>query len=84
MEFDPPLPFFKKLSVDQLNYFGSVKIFLKFSRPWWASNNKLPIIKYGGMDTLNGASATSDDILRSVSMISFKLLINCHTNYVSC
>merc|ERR1712142_21587 len=65
MEFDPPLPFFKKMSVDQLNYFGSVKIILKFSRPWWASKNKLPIIKYGGMGTLNGASAHSDDILRA-------------------
>ena len=69
MEFEPPLPFMKKFSIDRLNYFGSVKIFLKFSRPWWAFENKLPIIKYGDISTTNGGSGFSDDILRAVSNI---------------
>merc|ERR1712142_983118 len=64
MKFDPPLPFMKTYALDSLNYFGSAKIFLKFSRPWWATKNKLPVIKYGGLDTINGASGHSDDILR--------------------
>merc|ERR1712142_1367208 len=64
MKFDPPLPYMKKYALDSLNYWGSVKIFLKFSRPFWAFKNKLPIIQYGNMSTINGATGVSDDILR--------------------
>jgi len=64
MTFDPPLPYMKEHAIDSLNYWGSVKIFLKFTRPFWAYKNKLPIIRYGNMSTVNGAVGISDDILR--------------------
>ena len=67
MAFEPPLPFLKRKAIDDVEFFGSVKIFLKFRKPFWASKNKLPIIKYGNMSTVNGGSALSDDILRMVS-----------------
>ena len=66
MTFEPPLPYMKKYAIDSLNFFGSVKIFLKFTKPFWAYKNKLPIIKYGNMSTVNGGSGISDDILRMV------------------
>ena len=68
MTFDPPLPYMKKHSIDSLNYWGSVKIFLKFTRPFWAYKNKLPIISYGNMSTVNGAVGISDDILKQVRL----------------
>ena len=71
MTFDPPLPYMKKHALDSLNYWGSVKIFLKFTRPFWAFKNKLPIISYGNMSTVNGATCTSDDILRQVRTSNF-------------
>ena len=67
MTFDPPLPYMKKHIIDSVNYWGSVKIFLKFTTPFWAFKNKLPIISYGSMSTVNGATGISDDILKQVS-----------------
>ena len=67
MAFEPPLPFLKRKAIDDVEFFGSVKVFLKFRKPFWASKNKLPIIRYGNMSTVNGGSAFSDDILRTVS-----------------
>ena len=66
MAFEPSLPFMKRQAIDDVEFFGSVKIFLKFKTPFWATKNKLPIIKYGNMSTVNGGSASSDDILRMV------------------
>ena len=66
MEFDPPLPYFKKLAIDSLEYFGSVKIFLKFKRPFWAEKNKIPSMLYDSKNEINGATGVSDDILHTV------------------
>ena len=72
MKFSPPLPYMKKHALDGLEYFGSVKILLKFKSPFWADKNSIPSIKYGDKNSVNGASAVSDDILR---MVSTSLLI---------
>ena len=71
MKFEPPLSYTKKHAVDALEYFGSVKIFLKFKTPFWASKNKLPTIEYGNKNTISGATAVTDDILRTVSLNLF-------------
>ena len=69
MKFRPPLPYDKKIALDALNYFGSVKIFLKFTRPFWAESNRIPIIHYNSTSRKNGATGISDDILRIVSKV---------------
>ena len=74
MEFHPPLSYNKKNALDNLHYFDSVKIFLAFSRPFWAEPNNLPIIPYNSSTVLNGASAISDDLARLVGNI--KSVIN--------
>ena len=66
MKFSPRLPYDKKIALDALNYFGSVKIFLKFSRPFWSERNKIPIIHYNSTSRRNGGTGISDDILRIV------------------
>ena len=66
MQFSPRLPYDKKIALDALNYFGSVKIFLKFSRPFWSERNKIPIILYNSTSRKNGGTGISDDILRIV------------------
>ena len=47
-----------------LNYF--LWKFLKFSRAFWSESNRLPIIPYNSSTEQNGASAVSDDIIRTV------------------
>ena len=69
MSFSPPLSYSKKLALDSLFYFGSVKIFLKFSRAFWSQPNRLPIISYNSSTQQNGASAVSDDIIRTVGSV---------------
>ena len=68
MDFEPKLPYAKREAMNTLHYFGSVKVFLKFSKPFWAEENKLPIIHYN-KTTINGngGSAVSDDFLKVVS-----------------
>ena len=57
----------------------SVKIFLVFSRAFWAEPNRLPLILYNNSSTQqNGASAVSDDIIRNVG-ISIFMLVNLRT-----
>ena len=67
MEFNPSLPYLKKIALDALNYFGSVKVFLKFSRPFWSEPNKLKVINYDSKTQPNGGTGISDDLLRIVS-----------------
>ena len=67
MKITPPLTFDKKMALDSLSYFGSVKIFLKFTRPFWAEKNKIKPIYYNSSVHTNGASAVSDDLMRLVS-----------------
>ena len=69
MSFSPPISYSKKLALDSLFYFGSVKIFLKFSRPFWSEPNRLPIILFNSSTEQNGASAVSDDIIRTVCSV---------------
>ena len=78
MQFSPRLPYEKKIALDALNYFGSVKIFLKFSRPFWSERNKLPIIYYNSTSRKNGGTGISDDILRIVQLSSSEHSFNCH------
>ena len=68
MEFNPSLPYLKKIALDALNYFGSVKVFLKFSRPFWSEPNKLKVINYDSKTQPNGGTGISDDLLRIVSI----------------
>ena len=68
MKITPHLTFDKKMALDALSYFGSVKIFLKFSRPFWAEKNKIKPIYYNSTVHTNGASAVSDDLMRLVSL----------------
>ena len=67
MKFTPKLPYQKLEALDSLRYFGSVKVFLKFSKPFWAERNKLPIIFYDKADSGMGGSGVSDDPLKVVS-----------------
>ena len=67
MKFIPKLPYQKLEALDSLRYFGSVKVFLKFSKPFWAEPNKLPIIFYDKADSGMGGSGVSDDPLKVVS-----------------
>ena len=67
MDFSPKLPYLKRNALDSLRYFGSVKVFLKFSRPFWAEPNKIPIIYYNSSEHTNGGTGVSDDVLRVVS-----------------
>ena len=76
MQFRPRLPYEKKIALDALNYFGSVKIFLKFSRPFWSELNKIPIIHYNLTSRKNGGTGISDDILRIVHTVTSKLANN--------
>ena len=71
MQFSPHLPYKKKIALDALTYFGSVKIFLKFSRPFWSEHNKLPIIHYNSTSRKNGGTGISDDILRIVELFLY-------------
>lgn len=67
IDFHPRLPYIKRVALDTLHYWGSVKIFLKFTRPFWSEPNKLPIIYYNKTKlTANGGVAVSDDPLRQV------------------
>ena len=68
MDFEPKLPYAKREAMYTVQYFGSVKVFLKFSKPFWAEKNNLPII-YFNKTTINGngASGVSDDFLKVVS-----------------
>ena len=70
MNFEPKLPYAKREAMNTLHYFGSVKVFLKFSKPFWAEENKLPIIHYN-KTTINGngGSAVSDDFLKVVGSL---------------
>ena len=43
--WNPPLPYAKQLAMENLNYMGSVKIALVFTRAFWAEDNKAPPIK---------------------------------------
>lgn len=74
MQFSPRLPYEKKIALDALNYFGSVKIFLKFSRPFWSERNKLPIIHYNSTSRKNGGTGISDDILRIVELLLYPII----------
>lgn len=67
MNITPHIPFDKKIALDALSYFGSVKIFLKFSRPFWAEENEIKPIYYNSTIHKNGGSAVSDDLLKLVS-----------------
>ena len=75
MEFNPSLPYLKKIALDALNYFGSVKVFLIFSRPFWAEPNKIKAINYNSTTEKNGGSGVSDDLLRVVSSIQSGVLV---------
>ena len=55
-----------------------MKIFLVFSRAFWAEPNRLPLILYNSSTQQNGASAVSDDIIRNVG-ISIFTLVNLRT-----
>ena len=70
ISFTPDLPYSKKLALDTLKYFGSVKVFLIFSRPFWAEPNKIKPINYNSTTEKNGGSGVSDDLLRVVSSIA--------------
>ena len=35
MSFNPPLPGWKKQAIEEMKMANYVKIFCKFSRPWW-------------------------------------------------
>lgn len=70
ISFTPDLPYSKKLALDTLKYFGSVKVFLIFSRPFWAEPNKIKAINYNSTTEKNGGSGVSDDLLRVVSSIA--------------
>ena len=88
MQFSPRLPYEKKIALDALNYFGSVKIFLKFSRPFWSERNKIPIIHYNSTSRRNGGTGISDDILRIVytahsSSLTFPPAVSFQTYYPS-
>ena len=85
MQFSPRLPYEKKIALDALNYFGSVKVFLKFSRPFWSERNKLPIIHYNSTSRLNGGTGISDDILRIVQHLhlNIPLIVTFQTYYPS-
>ena len=71
MKFDPPLPYMKRHALDSLEYTGSIKIFLKFKSAFWARDNKIPAIAYGGLFEKHGGTAVSDDILRQVIGLLF-------------
>ena len=66
MDISPPLPYMKTLALDSLEYFGSVKIFLKFDSPFWAYSNKAPNIDYYSNSTINGATGVTDNLLKAV------------------
>ena len=74
ISFTPDLPYSKKLALDTLKYFGSVKVFLIFSRPFWAEPNKIKAINYNSTTEKNGGSGVSDDLLRVVSSIQSGIL----------
>ena len=64
--FRPDIPYAKKIALDSLMYFGSVKVFLKFSKPFWAEKNKILPIFYNSTKNKNGGTGISDDLLRIV------------------
>ena len=45
ISWEPSLPYSKRLALQSLNYFGSVKIFIVFTRAFWAEKNKAPLIR---------------------------------------
>merc|ERR1712080_783787 len=64
IQFLPPLPYSKQIAMKSLDYFHSVKVFLTFTRPFWAEENKAPKIRFADIgDGLSGGTGITDNLL---------------------
>jgi len=68
IDFTDPLPYTKRLALDQLHYNSATKIFMKFKTAFWAKENKIPTILYGKVEEGQRAGGTgiTDGILSQI------------------
>ena len=71
MKFSPPLDYRKTMALNSFHYVNSVKVFLAFSSPFWASENKVPAISFNSTTSLNGGQGKTDLPIRNIFYPSY-------------
>eukprot|EP00090_Calanus_glacialis_P023079 TRINITY_DN35516_c0_g1_i1.p1 TRINITY_DN35516_c0_g1~~TRINITY_DN35516_c0_g1_i1.p1 ORF type:complete len:339 (-),score=49.14 TRINITY_DN35516_c0_g1_i1:223-1215(-) len=66
IKFSPRLAYNKTYGMDSLHYLNSVKVFLAFTKPFWAEDNKIPAIPFNSTTTQNGGSGITDLLIRNI------------------
>jgi len=71
IKFSPPLAYNKTIALNSFHYVNSVKVFLAFKTPFWASENKVPAISFNSTTSPNGGQGKTDLPIRNVFYPSY-------------